>query len=100
MGCALVGSSRHWDGSQCLTSSRAFRCRVLPVFGALGIFALHMDRIEGFFVLCVVGDDGVSRTRAKERKRLSQLAESQNHTSPEPDPLGSRPEPGSVNVDR
>jgi hypothetical protein len=39
------------------------------VFVALGLFGLNLERINSFLMTCVVGEDGVLRTKAKERAR-------------------------------
>lgn len=40
------------------------------VFVALGLFGLNLERINSFLMTCIVGKDGVLRTRAKEKARL------------------------------
>lgn len=46
------------------------------MFVALGIPSMNLDRIEAFLLKCVVGDDGVIRTKAKEKARVRRLTES------------------------
>lgn len=47
---------------------------------ALGLFSLNMQRIESFFIKCIVGADGVIRTRAKEQARIRRTTASlQDH---------------------
>jgi len=60
------------------------------VFVALGIFSMNVQRIDSFLKKCVIGDDGVIRTKAKEKDRVRRFTESLQAFAPDP-PTGDPP---------
>lgn len=60
------------------------------VFCALGIFSLNLARIASFLDRCIVGDDGVIRTKPKEQARRRRLTAALDDHKPTP-PTGDPP---------
>jgi len=78
---AIEGGNGHLKEASGPAIGQAARRRIRgiasqSVFVAFGIFSMNLDRIEAFLKKCVVGDDGVIRTKEKEKARIRRLTES------------------------